>query len=74
MQVFLYLDADCEPVITTDKPFAMVDEFAGLKVVNANKIGAFLDWGMKKDLVRAQPRAEQADAGGPRLSGASATG
>lgn len=50
VQVFLYLDADCEPVITTDKPFAMVDEFAGLKVVNANKIGAFLDWGMKKDL------------------------
>ncbi|MGL6165793.1 MAG: S1-like domain-containing RNA-binding protein, partial [Aeromonas veronii] len=36
VQVFLYLDADCEPVITTDKPFAMVDEFAGLKVVNAN--------------------------------------
>lgn len=50
VQVFLYLDADCEPVITTDKPFAMVGEFAGLKVVNANKIGAFLDWGMKKDL------------------------
>lgn len=50
VQVFLYLDADSEPVITTDKPFAMVDEFAGLKVVNANKIGAFLDWGMKKDL------------------------
>ncbi|MGL4716000.1 MAG: CvfB family protein, partial [Aeromonas sp.] len=50
VSVFLYLDADCEPVITTDKPFAMVEEFAGLKVVNANKIGAFLDWGMKKDL------------------------
>jgi predicted RNA-binding protein (virulence factor B family) len=37
-------------VITTDKPFAMVDDIVGLKVVNANKIGAFLDWGMKKDL------------------------
>ena len=48
--VFLYLDADCEPVITTDKPFAMVGDIVGLKVVNANKIGAFLDWGMKKDL------------------------
>ncbi|WP_310504065.1 S1-like domain-containing RNA-binding protein [Aeromonas sp. BIGb0445] len=48
--VFLYLDADCEPVITTDKPFAMVGQLAGLKVVNANKIGAFLEWGMKKDL------------------------
>ena len=50
IEVFLYLDADCEPVITTDRPKAMVGEFAGLKVVNANKIGAFLDWGMKKDL------------------------
>ena len=50
VSVFLYLDADCEPVITTDKPFAMVGDIVGLKVVNANKIGAFLDWGMKKDL------------------------
>lgn len=50
VEVFLYLDADCEPVITTDKPFAMVGDIVGLKVVNANKIGAFLDWGMKKDL------------------------
>lgn len=48
VSVFLYLDADCEPVITTDKPFAMVGDIVGLKVVNANKIGAFLDWGMKK--------------------------
>ena len=51
VSVFLYLDADCEPVITTDKPFAMVGDIVGLKVVNANKIGAFLDWGMKKDLL-----------------------
>ena len=50
VSVFLDLDADCEPVITTDKPFAMVGDIVGLKVVNANKIGAFLDWGMKKDL------------------------
>lgn len=50
VSVFLYLDADCEPVITTDKPYAMVGDIVGLKVVNANKIGAFLDWGMKKDL------------------------
>ena len=48
VSVFLYLDADGEPVITTDKPFAMVGDIVGLKVVNANKIGAFLDWGMKR--------------------------
>lgn len=60
IEVFLYLDADCEPVITTDRPKAMVGEFAGLKVVNANKIGAFLDWGMKKDLF--VPEREQVKA------------
>lgn len=58
VSVFLYLDADCEPFITTDTPRAMVGEFAGLKVVTANKIGAFLDWGMKKDLF--VPEREQA--------------
>lgn len=60
VEVFLYLDADCEPVITTDQPKAMAGEFAGLKVVSANKIGAFLDWGMKKDLF--VPEREQAKA------------
>ncbi|MGL5948675.1 MAG: CvfB family protein [Aeromonas sp.] len=62
--VFLYLDADCEPVITTDKPFAMRGDTVGLKVVSANKIGAFLAWGMKKDLfvpAREQNKPMQVD-------------
>ncbi|MFD1007759.1 CvfB family protein [Oceanisphaera ostreae] len=48
--VFIYLDSDQEPVITTDSPKALVYQFASLKVVTTNRLGAFLDWGMKKDI------------------------
>lgn len=48
--VFIYLDADLEPVVTTDQPRAKVEQFATLKAVTCNRIGAFLDWGMKKDI------------------------
>ncbi|GAA3536207.1 CvfB family protein [Zobellella aerophila] len=47
---FIYLDADLLPVVTTDKPKARVGQFASLKVVTTNRLGAFLDWGMKKDI------------------------
>ena len=50
VKVFVYLDGDGELVITGFKPFAQVGEFVGLKVVSANRLGAFLDWGLKKDL------------------------
>lgn len=48
--VFIYLDADQLPVVTSDKPKAKVGQFASLKVVTTNRLGAFLDWGMKKDI------------------------
>ncbi|WP_417614710.1 S1 RNA-binding domain-containing protein [Oceanisphaera sp.] len=48
--VFIYLDSDQEPVITTETPKALVNQFASLKVVTTNRLGAFLDWGMKKDI------------------------
>lgn len=48
--VFIYLDSDQEPVITTETPKARVKQFASLKVVTTNRLGAFLDWGMKKDI------------------------
>ncbi|WP_116472371.1 CvfB family protein [Zobellella maritima] len=50
IKVFIYLDADQLPVVTTDKPKARVGQFASLKVVTTNRLGAFLDWGMKKDI------------------------
>lgn len=48
--VFIYLDSDQEAVITTETPKARVKQFASLKVVTTNRLGAFLDWGMKKDI------------------------
>ena len=50
VRVFLYLDADLTPVITTTSPKACAGQFACLKVVDSNRLGAFLDWGMKKDI------------------------
>ena len=55
--VFLYLDSDDAPIATTDKPKACVGEFAYLQVVAATDVGAFLDWGLEKDVL--VPFAEQ---------------
>lgn len=51
VDVFLYNDSLDRLVATTDKPKAKVGDFASLKVVQVNKIGAFLDWGLPKDLL-----------------------
>ncbi|GAB0151696.1 S1 RNA-binding domain-containing protein [Marinobacterium sp. BA1] len=50
LQVFVYLDSDDMPVATLRRPRAQVGQFASLKVVDVNKVGAFLDWGLPKDL------------------------
>src|SRR5271169_167223 len=47
LDVFVYLDSEDRLVATTETPYAMVGEFAYLKVVSmADGIGAFLDWGL----------------------------
>ncbi|RLD60329.1 MAG: GntR family transcriptional regulator [Bacteroidetes bacterium] len=51
VDVFVYLDSEDRIVATTEKPYAMVGEFAFLKVVAVNEFGAFLDWGLIKDLL-----------------------
>ena len=50
LEVFVMLDSEDRLTATTQKPYAMVDEFANLRVVSVTGIGAFLDWGMPKDL------------------------
>lgn len=50
-EVFIYTDSDDRLVATTETPLAKVGEFAFLKVVAATRIGAFLDWGLPKDLL-----------------------
>ncbi len=57
IEVFLYLDSEERPVATTQKPKAKVGEFAYLKVVDSTRVGAFLDWGLDKDILA--PFAEQ---------------
>jgi len=51
IEVFVYLDGEERPVATTTTPFVMRDEFAYLEVKEVNRIGAFLDWGLEKDLL-----------------------
>ena len=52
LDVFVYLDSEDRLVATTEKPFAEVGDFATLKVISVNpRIGAFLDWGLSKDLL-----------------------
>lgn len=49
--VFVYTDSEDRLVATTENPYAMVGDFAFLKVVSVSKFGAFLDWGLPKDLL-----------------------
>lgn len=51
LNVFIYLDSEDKLIATTDKPKVQVGEFASLKVVDINRVGLFLDWGLPKDLL-----------------------
>ncbi len=51
LDVFIYLDSEDRLIATTETPKVMVDECAYLKVVSVTPVGAFLDWGLPKDLL-----------------------
>ncbi len=51
VEVFVYFDSEDAIIATTQKPYAVVGDFAFLKVVEVNRVGAFLDWGLEKDLL-----------------------
>lgn len=51
LDVFVYTDSEDRPVATLAKPKAMPGEFARLKCVEVTGVGAFLDWGLPKDLL-----------------------
>jgi predicted RNA-binding protein (virulence factor B family) len=57
LEVFVYTDSEDRPIATTQNPLAQVGDFACLKVVDENLHGAFLDWGLDKDLF--VPRSQQ---------------
>lgn len=50
LDVFVYLDHEERITATTLKPYIQLGEFAYLKVNYTNQFGAFLDWGLEKDL------------------------
>jgi hypothetical protein len=51
VEVFLYLDSEDRPVATMKHPKAMPGEFAYLECLAVTGVGAFLDWGLPKDLL-----------------------
>lgn len=51
IKVFIYTDSEDRLVATTQKPYAMKNDFASLEVVDIAKFGAFLDMGLPKDLL-----------------------
>ncbi|HED15881.1 MAG TPA: GntR family transcriptional regulator [Gammaproteobacteria bacterium] len=57
LEVFVYTDSDDLLIATTETPHVMVNQCALLKVVEVNQAGAFLDWGLPKDLIL--PYSEQ---------------
>jgi predicted RNA-binding protein (virulence factor B family) len=57
LKVFVYHDSDNRLVATTQHPKAVVGEIAKMKVVAVTKQGAFLDWGLMKDLF--VPKSQQ---------------
>lgn len=61
LEVFVHRDSEDRLVATTEKPLAEVGDFAVLRVLSTRaSLGAFLDWGLSKDLLL--PRGEQASA------------
>ncbi|MDX8404993.1 MAG: S1-like domain-containing RNA-binding protein [Mariprofundus sp.] len=63
IEVFIYRDSEDRLIATTEKPYAMVGEFALLQAVAVNRIGAFMNWGLPKDLLvpfdEQRPRMEE---------------
>lgn len=49
--VFVYLDHEQRPVATTLEPYILLNQFALLRVNHINQVGAFMDWGLEKDIL-----------------------
>ncbi|HEY0110356.1 MAG TPA: S1-like domain-containing RNA-binding protein [Fibrella sp.] len=51
IEVFIYTDSEDRPIATTLRPAVVRDSFAALKCVALSSFGAFMDWGLEKDLL-----------------------
>ncbi|MCH7412167.1 S1-like domain-containing RNA-binding protein [Belliella sp. R4-6] len=50
VEVFVYTDSEDRPVAVTNRPVALLDEFAVMEAKEITRFGAFMDWGLPKDL------------------------
>ncbi|MDD6071087.1 MAG: S1-like domain-containing RNA-binding protein [Clostridiales bacterium] len=51
LDVFVYLDSSDRPIATVNKPLITLGEIAKLSVASVGSIGAFMDWGLEKDIL-----------------------
>jgi predicted RNA-binding protein (virulence factor B family) len=51
IEVFVYTDSEDRPVATTQEPLIQLNQFAALRVADVAPFGAFMDWGLDKDLL-----------------------
>ena len=51
LEVFIYFDSEDRIIATTHRPRAVAGDFCLMKVVGTSSVGAFLDWGLRKDLL-----------------------
>lgn len=59
LNVFVYFDSEDKIIATTRRPHAKLGSCAYLKVVDVNAVGAFLDWGLEKDLLVPKPEQQR---------------
>jgi predicted RNA-binding protein (virulence factor B family) len=67
IRVFVYRDSEDRLIATTLEPLAVVDSFAALTVRDVGPPGAFLDWGLEKDLLLPHANQRQAVRVGERI-------
>ncbi|OQP64127.1 RNA-binding protein [Niastella vici] len=65
LKVFVYHDSENRLIATTQQPFGIVGDIVKLRVVSVTKLGAFMDWGLMKDLF--VPKSKQLE--GMRVGG-----
>ena len=59
IEVFVYKDSAQRPIATTLKPYAVLNSIGFFEVKQITEVGAFVDWGLEKDLLI--PYSEQTD-------------
>ncbi len=58
LPVFIYFDSEDQIIATTQRPRGVVGKFAYLEVIETSRVGAFLDWGLDKDLLVPFPEQQ----------------